>query len=565
MGSELGITPDSRPQARLDPVGIWWICWACTWTVLLLCGAGYLIRNRQAPILRVRGIGLSLSAVALLHLYWFSVQVAYVLGALTPGETEYWIMGTYLPLGIGLFHASNSRFLYVAQAQQKYLRRPPSDMPLRRSRRGLGSVGRFSRLDYTSRMVFLVGLGMCFQLLLTILMYLISRKFHHGWGLPGTAVHGTDMEQKTEMGRGWEWWPGIFWQFVWAWLVAPYILWRSRHIHDTHGWRVQTIGCAVAGIAISIWVLQLLTVFLPCWEVRRASNLRQGTLDSIAQWECKNKASSSSTKSVHTASTIVDSLMTGTKSTAGSVKSTDSQESILTMSALEHVLERNPAPLQEFSSLRDFSGENVAFLTSVAEWKASLPKTADRVGKRTGTTDESTTRELVREMFNRALRIYAEFISIHDADFPINISSPELKKLEAVFEPSARALYGSKPEVDPATPFDFFAAAPAAKSRCIDATSTTTTTTSSCSSSSTSEACPDLDGDDHVQFWGEVPESFDGTVFDEAVKHVKYLVLTNTWPKFVKDRRSSLDLEHASETGGSIIQMVRNRHARHEH
>lgn len=38
----------------------------------------------------------------------------------------------------------------------------------------------------------------------------------------------------------------MFWQFFWAWIVAPVILWKSRGIHDTQGWRVQTIGCAVS-------------------------------------------------------------------------------------------------------------------------------------------------------------------------------------------------------------------------------------------------------------------------------------------------------------------------------
>lgn len=85
------------------------------------------------------------------------------------------------------------------------------------------------------------------QLFLTILMWLISRKWHSGWGIPGTEVYGTEMEQRMEMGRGWEWWPGIFWQFVWAWIIAPCVLWQSRNINDTHGWRLQTIGCAVAG------------------------------------------------------------------------------------------------------------------------------------------------------------------------------------------------------------------------------------------------------------------------------------------------------------------------------
>ncbi|KAG6165972.1 hypothetical protein E4U11_008561 [Claviceps purpurea] len=590
MGSELGITADTKPEVRLDGIGIWWICWTCIWTILLLCGMGYLIRNRHSQILRIRGLGLSLSAVVLLHLYWISVQLLYALGPLIPAETEYWVMGIYLPLGIALFHASNTRFLYVAQAQQKFMHRK-SQQPMQ-TKRNLSIYGRFNKLDYTSRMIVCIAFGMSFQLFLTILMYLISRKFHHSWGLPGTEVNGTEMEQRTEVGRGWEWWPSIFWQFVWAWFVAPWVLWRSRKINDTQGWRVQTVGCAIASlhatpmwlialyvpgmeavngyfvppqwIAVSIWALEVLTVFVPCWEVRRATNLRQETLNSIIQWESKNKASSSSTKSsVNTASTVVESLMTGFKSTAGSmgnksttsVKSTDSKESILTMSALEYVLERNPAPLQEFSSLRDFSGENVAFLTSVAEWKASLPKPA-----RDGTKDEST-RELVRERYNSALRIYSEFIGINDAEFPINISSPELRKLETIFESPARALYGNKRKVDPATPFDFGSAG-AVPNSATSVEKSPITTKERLNDGSENDVDLDQERGDGVQFWGEIPEAFDGTVFDESEKHVKYLVLTNTWPKFVKDRRSSLQLEHASETGRSIIQMVRNRHAR---
>jgi hypothetical protein len=42
-------------------------------------------------------------------------------------------------------------------------------------------------------------------------------------------------------------WPSIVWQFVWAWIVAPIILWQSRGIHDTHGWQRQTMACCIAG------------------------------------------------------------------------------------------------------------------------------------------------------------------------------------------------------------------------------------------------------------------------------------------------------------------------------
>jgi hypothetical protein len=86
------------------------------------------------------------------------------------------------------------------------------------------------------------------QLTVVVVIYLISRKFHPDFGIPGTEVSGsTPMEIAMKQGRGWEWWPSIVWQFVWAWVVAPIVLWRSRGIRDTHGWQLQTISCCIAG------------------------------------------------------------------------------------------------------------------------------------------------------------------------------------------------------------------------------------------------------------------------------------------------------------------------------
>lgn len=36
-------------------------------------------------------------------------------------------------------------------------------------------------------------------------MFVVSRKFHSSFGIPGTEVSGTYMEVKTAQGRGWEW------------------------------------------------------------------------------------------------------------------------------------------------------------------------------------------------------------------------------------------------------------------------------------------------------------------------------------------------------------------------
>jgi hypothetical protein len=160
MGSELGITADMAHKARLDAVGIFWIVLASTWTVLLLCGMAFLFIRRNMPVLKMRGLAVSLSAVTCLHLYWVSVQLGYVVGPIAPGDHEYWIMGTWLPFGIALFHASNSRFLHVAQAQRRFVERekyPSAQQPNR------SLLGRFRQLANPAKILVVIACGMVFQ------------------------------------------------------------------------------------------------------------------------------------------------------------------------------------------------------------------------------------------------------------------------------------------------------------------------------------------------------------------------------------------------------------------
>lgn len=59
-------------------------------------------------------------------------------------------------------------------------------------------------------------------------------------------------------------WPSVFWQVFWAWIVAPIILWQSRGIHDTQGWRLQTVACCIASLhATPMWLIAL---YLPQME-----------------------------------------------------------------------------------------------------------------------------------------------------------------------------------------------------------------------------------------------------------------------------------------------------------
>lgn len=164
MGSEFGVTPDAEPKLRLGAVGVFWIVWAISWTAVLLGGMSFLYARRDMPILRVRGLSLSFASIALLHGYWFVVQLGYIFFSLMPEVAEFWIMSIWLPFGIALFHASNSRFLYVANAQKKYVTGTGTsswDHTRPRIRKTL--MARWKMLDYSFKMLLGVGLGMGFQ------------------------------------------------------------------------------------------------------------------------------------------------------------------------------------------------------------------------------------------------------------------------------------------------------------------------------------------------------------------------------------------------------------------
>ncbi|KAJ5778040.1 hypothetical protein N7520_001286 [Penicillium odoratum] len=568
MGSELGVTAHSKAAANSSPVAIWWACWGCIWTLFVALGVAYLIVHRDSPTVRIRGLGLTLSAVFFLHIYFWSVQWGLMISTLMPGDAMYWIMGTWLPIGISLFYASNGRFLHIAKLQKKYAN-PCNRLSIKSSLQNkAGLVGRFQRLDYSSKSFIVVGVAMFIQIFLTILMYIISRRFHDSWGIPGTEVHGTPMEVKSAQGKGWEWWPGVLSQVFWCWIVAPFILWKARDIHDTQGWRTQTIACAIAGLpatplwlcgiyvdamapvntvwlppqwfCLSITVMESFTIFLPCWEVMHRQALRKETLDAIAQWEARNNTGGEA-KSLGSGPTMVESILSGWKSTKGSVRSNASNESILTMSALEYVLERNPGPLQEFSALREFSGENVAFLIAVAEWKSSL---SVALQDKTAPRDEKI-RELMRDPFNRALHIYAEFISPSHAEFPVNLSHQVLRKPEQIFEKPTALLYGEREDPEPATPFR--------ETFNLDSPVSPLTGDSEKGFSDSISEIKNL-----VQYWGEIPADFDASVFAEAEASIKYLVLTNTWPKFIRDHRASIG-SSASLAGESVVRLADER------
>lgn len=262
-------------------------------------------------------------------------------------------------------------------------------------------------------------------------------------------------------------------------------------------------------------MFEVFTVFVPVFQVFKFWVQRRKAARSNAKWDSPTQHKPLSPSSSE--DWIFSSNPLTKKEKALDMFKEDLGDRFLTMSALEQVLSEDPGPLQDFSALRDFSGENIAFLTSVAKWKSSYA--------------EELSDEQKLEVYNGALEIYIDYVSPRDAEFPLNLSSSEIKRVKDVFEKAARIVCGEQ-KINPVTPFDIEIAPFRACDGPFELTSRAT----------------------RMKYDGEIPGAFDVTVFDSIQGHIKYLVLTNTWPKFVdemqaKRRRSSETARTARSEG----------------
>lgn len=300
-------------------------------------------------------------------------------------------------------------------------------------------------------------------------------------------------------------------------------------------------------IGISVWFIEAFTVWIPCYQVFRHQTLQQETLDAIALWEARTKSGTTTCSgTTHVPRSVADTYKTLDSVEAAKEKNGDgfeksSIESIYTISALEHTLNQNPEPLRKFAALRDFSGENIAFLIGVREWKSMWPESGSPPDKFDQFEGPSR-----RQLFKRAVHVYANYVSPLYAEFPINISSRDLRNLDALFLEAARVLYGDsrRSSLSDATPFSD------SSGKSMYGESEGQAARRSMRGEDSETNLVDLIAE-KVQYWGEIPKEFSKTAFDDAEMSIKYLVLTNTWPKFLKERREKQSAQSSSESSTS--------------
>ena len=327
--------------------------------------------------------------------------------------------------------------------------------------------------------------------------------------------------------------------------------------------------------SLFIFFMEVFTLGFPIYEISRSNTLRHETLEAIANWEKRQAMNDDNTDhgdhgSMRSTTTLAATAKSAGETTLMSDYSIESQRSnMLTMTALENALRTNAIPLLEFAALKDFSGENVSFLTHIADWR------------RYWFSPRLSTAEHRKQQFITAVRIYSHFISLEFSEFPINISSKEMKRLHQVFESAAvllnrrnRGSIDSDTSDSSATPFDnmdprclpdsptipgspgflrspvpaLFPPSPIKAEFEMKATDLDSLGRANLRASSRMRRNSMEDLFANVQ----VPEAFRETIFDQAESEIKYLVLTNTWPKFVNAGRtnSQLGRDVDQEAGG---------------
>ncbi|KAK3708410.1 hypothetical protein LTR37_011506 [Vermiconidia calcicola] len=571
---------DLSPNVNLDGWGVSHIIVGTLYTFMLWAACFFVWVNREHPMLRMRNVPLMLLSVNCIHVYLYLLFVIYAMNGAFNCRWEFWWMSIYLPIGIGLFQAQNQQLLVVSRQQADLIARADLYKPL--PPRPRGSFGGPSYYIYRTKIWWrdttqqrkyeaYILVGMVVQLLATLVLYTLSRRFH-SYGLFGHQV------SEAACRRGWEWAPSVIWQGVWNYVLGPYSLWKIRDIHDIYHWRLQTIITIVAGLPgtplwlISIysetfapvskyWIpgfwfvpgimtMQICALGFPIYQIinhKRQSHDRIRALEEFDQKQ-KNPFSDDST----TEGTVSITPRSSTSKRSGKMYS---------MATLDKCLTAGGAELDNFVSYActvELNGENLSFLIRVQDFVRQCQQTFD------STFRSSPEFRRAREaMFRIALNIYMSLVHTKTAyPYGINIESAIYRRLEQIFGPATiiaatqnKSRASSRTNDSTAiTPWDD-APAPDYYGKGSETSSVqeiypmrqlSLGTDKSRHRSESSECIVathphafDPTGSlehgtpEHDALQGlQVPSDFDEKVFDDAYKSIRYMVWTGTWQNY---------------------------------
>lgn len=177
------------------------------------------------------------------------------------------------------------------------------------------------------------------------------------------------------------------------------------------------------------------------------------------------------------------------------------------MQALELTIENSIEPLIAWAAVREFTAENCIFLREVRNFK-----------KKWGCLDVVTTAQR-RQMFNEASLIFFTLVNPFTAESPINIEYKIFKVMQNMFADVEFDPY------QPRCPTPENVNAPVLRENVICPWEDTLSRPASIESNITSSST--------TSTRSIVPSDFTEEIFDPAYESIKYLVFTNTWPRYV--------------------------------
>lgn len=471
-----------------------------------------LYQRRSAFCVRIRNIKAVFAAVSMLHVYLVLVLLVYPWNGLFPCSAEFWIMSIFLPAGMAFFQACNAKVLTAYESQRRLTRNFLEGARKKRvtyTPQGLYEAWR--GIDAARKVYLGTLIGLAISFIPTIILFFGSHRFHANFGFFGPAV------TQIQCRRGPEWIPSIFVQLFWTVIVGPWILWKIRQIKDVHSWAWQTRFAIVAGLpGTPLWIAftysdlpQIRRIneyfapagwFLPSLVVCQQVLILIPLRDAFNSRPRQRSGSTSETESLTSSQSSVS-----TKSSA--VVSSKELKSQASMQALEFSIEHSIEPLIAWAASREFTAENTIFLREVRNFK-----------KKWSVLRVVTTAQR-RQMFNDASLIFFTLINPFTAETPINIEYKIFKTLQSIFASVEFDPYMPRSQ----TPDDI--KSPVIRENVVcpweDTLSRPASITSNQTTSSTSSTR------------SIVPSQFTEEVFDAAFESIKYLVFTNTWPRYI--------------------------------
>ncbi|PVH99662.1 hypothetical protein DM02DRAFT_629173 [Periconia macrospinosa] len=499
--------------ANVNALGISYVVAAIIYTLLLAGETYVLYRHRSAFCIRIRGLEVTLTSVAALHIYLIIVLLVYPLNGNWPCPAEFWVMSIFLPTGMAIFQSCNARVLRAYEVQ-------------RRLQKDFLAGARKKRLSYTPRGLFeawldldasaKVRMGTCVGLVLSfvpaLILFLGSRRFHPSFGFFGPIVDSRLCRE------GGEWVPSILVQLFWTAVVGPWILWKIRKVNDVHSWAWQTRLAVLAGLpGTPLWLAftyskipKMMDInlyfptagwFIPSLVVCQQVLIVVPLLEIMMTPTRKDKSfEPNDTESIASMST------SSSEKAPASIISKASKPKVC-MQALEYSIEHHMERLIDWTASREFTAENPIFLREVRNFRR----------KWSALTNVTTAQR--RQMHTEASLIFFTLVDPFTAETPINIEYKIFKKLQSQFEGMEYDPYmpRSRTPTDPASPH--------AREHVVcpwENTLNRPASIDSVASISTTVSTRSI-----------VPSEFNLDVFDAAYESIRYLVFTNTWPRFV--------------------------------